>query len=160
MESAGNQGILKESHCCFQMMIVTMKRLLMNRWGRQCHSTHYWQEGAEQAQQDVTFSFIGVAVVDNRKDMKTFSEDNIYGSGLTRKEWYIMRDILLPFLHTKNREEIEIPQVPENLIYHPFMEAIRAFKNTGKDEFLDKAGKCLVPPIHEPFGWYIVITKS
>lgn len=43
------------------------------------------------------------------------------------------------FTH-KKYGEIEIPQVPEHLIPHPFMEALRVFKNTDNDEFLDKAG--------------------
>ena len=92
--------------------------------------------------------------------MKTISNENIAGSGLNRQDWHILCNILLPFLHVKHISEIEIPQVPEHLIHHPFMEAIKAFKDTGNDEFLDKAGKCLVPSAKEPFGWYLAVTKS
>jgi hypothetical protein len=91
--------------------------------------------------------------------MKTISDNNIYGSGLNRQDWYTLCNILLPFLHTKDFSEIEIPEVPEHLKHHPFMEALKAFKNSGDDQFLDKAGKSLVPT-DEPFGWYLVVTKS
>jgi len=92
--------------------------------------------------------------------MKTPSDSNIAGSGLNRQDWYILCNILMPFLHSKNISEIEIPEVPEHLVNHPFMEAIKAFKDTGNDEFLDKAGKSLVPSAKEPFEWYLAVTKS
>jgi hypothetical protein len=92
------------------------------------------------------------------QNMKTSSDNNVYGSGLNLQDWIILSGILLPFLHAKNLDQIEIPQVPEHLIHHPFMEAIRIFKDTGNDEFLDKAGQCLVPT-DKPFGWYVAVTK-
>ena len=92
--------------------------------------------------------------------MTTFSDDNLYGSGLNRKDWYLLCNILLPFLQTQNISNIEIAVVPEHLRSHPFMEAIRAFKDTGDKVFLDKAGKCLIPSSKKPFDWYVAVTKS
>jgi hypothetical protein len=94
------------------------------------------------------------------KIMKTFSDDNLYGSGLNRKDWYLFCNILLPFLHAQNIREIEIPVVPEHLRSHVFMEAIQSFKITGNKEFLDKAGKCLIPSSKIPFEWYVAVTKA
>jgi hypothetical protein len=92
--------------------------------------------------------------------MKTFSDDNLYGSGLNRKDWYLLRNILLPFLQTQNISKIEIAVVPKHLHSHPFMEAIQTFKDTGNKAFLDEAGKCLIPSSEKPFDWYVAVTKS
>jgi len=84
----------------------------------------------------------------------------MYGSGLNYQDWYTFCYILLLFIHAEHLGDIEIAEVAEHLSNHPFMEAIKAFKETGKDEFLDKAGKCLIPSSKEPFDWYLAVTKS
>ncbi len=92
--------------------------------------------------------------------MATSSDDNMYGSGLNRQDWYSLCNVLSQFLEVKDPSKVEIPEVPAHLKHHAFMEAIRSFEETGDDRFLDKAGKCLVPSAKEPFGWYLAVTKS
>ena len=85
-------------------------------------------------------------------------DDNYCNSGLNETDWKILRDVIWPFIHAKDPEKVEILNVPERLLNHPLMNYIRQYKETGNENYLDMAGKCLIPTT-EPFGWYVPLTK-
>ena len=89
---------------------------------------------------------------------KNSSNENVYNSGLNNADWQSLRDILWPFIHAKNPSEITIPQVPQHLANHPLIELIIKYKETGIENYLDRAGQYLVPT-SQPFGWYLTLTK-
>ncbi len=85
-------------------------------------------------------------------------DKNIYGSGLNRTDWQVLRDVIWPFLHAKDPRKVELLSVPGHLRDHPLVNYIRKYKETGDEKYLDMAGQCLIPT-KEPFGWYVPLTK-
>jgi hypothetical protein len=90
------------------------------------------------------------------------SEDNLFGSGLSRADWYVFCGQVVP--HYSFREgrfvppdEIDVPSVPEHLTNHTVAKLVRKYHATGESEYLDRAGQALVPGNKH---WWLVITKS
>ena len=89
--------------------------------------------------------------------MSIDSED-VYASGMNLEDWTTLREILFPFLHVEDPSSVEIPPVPAYLRDHPQIAAIRLYRDTKEDTYLDKAGQCLIPS-ERPFRWYLPLTK-
>ncbi|MEJ2361755.1 MAG: hypothetical protein P8Z75_10060 [Gammaproteobacteria bacterium] len=83
---------------------------------------------------------------------------NIYGSGLNSEDWFFLRNVMWPFIHTEDPTSVEIAEVPHHLVKHALIENIRKYKETGEGKYLDKAGQCLIPT-ERSFGWYVPLTK-
>ena len=77
--------------------------------------------------------------------------EDVYGSGLNLDDWNALREVLYPFLHTKDPFSIKIPPFADHLSNHPLIEFVRLYRRTAKEEYLDKAGQCLIPS-EEPFA--------
>ncbi|MCL6592326.1 MAG: hypothetical protein K6U80_20575 [Firmicutes bacterium] len=91
--------------------------------------------------------------------MATNFDNDVYGSGLQREDWYALLKFMMPFIHCKDPSIVEIPSIPEHLKDHPLVRAIYNYRSTGDDSYLDQAGRFLCPT-DKPFGWYVVLTKS
>jgi hypothetical protein len=95
------------------------------------------------------------------------SEGNVYGSGLNQADWYALRNLVDPYLNSRDGklvppEEIDPPPLPEHLVDHPVAKFVQKYRATGKTRYLDRAGETLVPfrdPRHRK-QWYLVLTKS
>ncbi len=83
---------------------------------------------------------------------------NVYKSGLDADDWICLRNVIWPFIHAEDIKSIPIVDVPDHLKEHRVVKFIRMYKETGNDEYLDKAGQCLIPTT-KPFGWYLPLTK-
>jgi hypothetical protein len=84
--------------------------------------------------------------------------NGVYGSGLAEQDWVALKNAIWPFIHAKNPGLVEVPTVPDHLMDHPVIQAIRKFRETGDNVHLDAAGTLLIP-CSEPFGWYVPLTK-
>lgn len=84
--------------------------------------------------------------------------ENIYNSGLNRDDWQSLRDAIWPFVHARTPSDIAIAEVAQHLADHPLINLIKKYKETGDENYLDQAGRYLIPS-EEPFGWYVPLTK-
>jgi hypothetical protein len=90
------------------------------------------------------------------------SDDDVYGSGLNRADWYALRGQVDPHFSSRDGElipldEIDVPSLPEHLTSHPVAKLVRKYRATGESKYLDRAGKALVPGNKL---WFLVLTKS
>lgn len=84
---------------------------------------------------------------------------NFDGGGLSLEDWLSLRDAIWPFLHAEFPARIEMPQgLPAHLTSHPLVGLIRRYRETGDSQYLDQAGRLLIPT-DQPFGWYLPLTK-
>ncbi len=84
--------------------------------------------------------------------------EDTYGSGLNLADWRHMQKLLLPFIHAKEPAAVAMPAVPEHLQSHPLIQMIRRYRQYGREEDLDEAGRLLFPT-DKPFDWYLPLTK-
>jgi hypothetical protein len=92
----------------------------------------------------------------------TQSEDDVYGSGLNRADWYALRGQVDPYYSSRDGkfippDEIDAPSVPDHLTNHIVARLVRKYRATGERKYLDRAGKTLVPGCKL---WWLVISKS
>jgi hypothetical protein len=92
----------------------------------------------------------------------TQSDDDMYGSGLNRADWYVLCGQVVPHYSFRGGKfvppnEIDVPPVPEHLANHKVANLVRKYRATGESDFLDRAGQTLVPGNEL---WWLVITKS
>jgi hypothetical protein len=87
------------------------------------------------------------------------ASSDVYGSGLNDADWLALRDAIWPFLHTADPSSVEMSTtLAAHLRDHSVVEMIRRFQATNRAEYLDEAGRLLIPT-DQPFGWYNALTK-
>jgi hypothetical protein len=90
------------------------------------------------------------------------ADDNLYGSGLNRADWYALAALVVPHYAFRDGElippaEIAPAQLPPRLAGHPVAELVRRYRATGNRDLLDQAGHLLVPDCE---NWWLVLTKA
>jgi hypothetical protein len=89
-------------------------------------------------------------------------DENLYGSGLNRVDWYELAGQIVPHYAFRDGRlvsprEVDPAPLPLHLSEHPVAKLVNQYRMTGDNDLLDQAGQLLVPGNEH---WWLIITKS
>ena len=73
-----------------------------------------------------------------------FSEDNLYGSGLPRDDWYLLRNAILRAAHDSQSPSADFDLLPERLQLHPIGRIVRQHLDGDDSASLTAAANLMV----------------
>lgn len=77
---------------------------------------------------------------------------------MSGSDWDLLAEIFRPYIHAEEPTILPWIEPPEHLREHPLIVAIRTWRETRDNRFLDEAGRYHCP-CNKPFGWYLPLTK-